>query len=56
MQSTRAEDPFTGPVFVFRSKRADRMKILFKDGTGLVIGYKRLKESAFTWPAIRDGR
>lgn len=55
VQSILAEDPFTGTVFVFRAKRADRMKILFWDGSGLVMGYKRLEESAFTWPAIRDG-
>ena len=55
VQSTLAEDPFTGTVFVFRSKRADRLKILFWDGSGLVMAYKRLEESTFTWPAIRDG-
>ena len=55
VQSTLAEDPFTGTVFVFRAKRADRMKILFWDGSGLVMAYKRLEESTFTWPGIRDG-
>ncbi|WP_339115113.1 IS66 family insertion sequence element accessory protein TnpB [Thioclava sp. GXIMD2076] len=50
VQSTLAEDPFTGTVFVFRSKRADRLKILFWDGSGLVMAYKRLEESTFTWP------
>ena len=55
VQSTLAEDPFTGTVFVFRSKRADRLKILFWDGSGLVMAYKRLEENTFTWPAIRDG-
>ena len=49
------KDPFTGTVFVFRAKRADRMKVLFWDGTGLVMAYKRLEETTFTWPAIRDG-
>ena len=55
VQSMLAEDPFTGTVFVFRPKRADRLKILFWDGSGLVMAYKRLEESTFTWPAIRDG-
>jgi len=53
--SVLRKDPFTGTVFVFRAKRADRMKILFWDGTGLVMAYKRLEETSFTWPAIRDG-
>ena len=69
VQSVLKEDPFTGTVFVFRAKRADRLKILFWDdeedqetvrGTvsptnGLVMAYKRLEEATFTWPAIRDG-
>ncbi len=55
VQSMLAEDPFTVRVFVFRSKRADRLKILFWDGSGLVMVYKRLEASTFTWPSIRDG-
>lgn len=55
VQSVLEEDPFTGTVFVFRPKRLDRLKILFWDGTGLVMAYKRLEDSTFTWPAIRDG-
>ncbi|MFX0541966.1 IS66 family insertion sequence element accessory protein TnpB [Roseovarius sp. S4756] len=55
VQSVLQEDPFTGKVFVFRAKRADRLKILFWDGTGLVMAYKRLEDTTFTWPAIRDG-
>jgi len=35
VQSALKEDPFTGTVFVFRAKRADRLKILFWDGSGL---------------------
>ena len=55
VQSVLLEDPFTGTVFVFRAKRADRLKILFWDGTGLVMAYKRLEETTFTCPAIKDG-
>jgi len=47
-------DPFTGTVFVFRSKRSDRLKLLYWDGSGLVMAYKRLEEHVFAWPAIRD--
>ena len=28
---------FTGMVFVFRAKRSDRLKLIFRDGTGLVM-------------------
>lgn len=48
-------DPFSGTVFVFRSKRSDRLKLLYWDGTGLVMAYKRLEEHVFAWPAIKDG-
>ncbi|WP_231564830.1 IS66 family insertion sequence element accessory protein TnpB [Paracoccus halophilus] len=49
------KDSFTGMVFVFRSHRADRLKLLYWDGTGLVMAYKRLEDTTFTWPAIKDG-
>jgi transposase len=49
------KDPFTGTVFVFRSRKADRLKLIYWDSSGLVIAYKRLEEQTFTWPDIRDG-
>jgi len=33
------EDPFSGTVIVYRSKRADRIKILVWDGSGLVVSW-----------------
>ena len=30
-------DPFSGVVYVFRAKRADRVKLIFWDGTGVVL-------------------
>ena len=48
-------DPFSGAVFVFRANRADRVKIVVWDGTGLVMIYKRLEDSRFAWPAVSDG-
>ncbi|QRZ16052.1 IS66 family insertion sequence element accessory protein TnpB (plasmid) [Paracoccus methylovorus] len=53
--SVLRKDPFTGTVFVFRARRADRLKLLYWDGTGLVMAYKRLEDATFTWPAIKDG-
>jgi len=55
VSSVLRKDPFTGTVFVFRSRRADRLKLLYWDGTGLVMAYKRLEDTTFTWPAIKDG-
>lgn len=48
-------DPYSGLVIVFRAKRADRVKILFWDGTGMVMTYKRLEDGKFVWPVISDG-
>lgn len=48
-------DPFNGIVYVFRSKRADKVKLLFWDQTGLVLIAKRLEDGRFRWPAIEDG-
>ena len=47
-------NPYSG-VVVFRAKRADRVKTLLWDGTGLVLAYKRLEQGRFAWPAVRDG-
>ena len=47
--------PFLGVVFIFRSKRLDRLKILMWDGSGLCLLAKRLESGAFTWPPVRDG-
>ena len=47
-------DPFDGGLYVFRSKRRDRVKILTWDGSGLVLYYKRI-EGQFTWPPIKEG-
>src|SRR4051812_43134125 len=48
-------DPFSGAVLVFRSRRADRIKILLWDGSGLVLVWKQLEGGAFRWPAVVDG-
>src|SRR3546814_5904591 len=39
--------PFSGVVFIFRSKRANRIKLLVWDGTGLVLGSKVLQTGGF---------
>ena len=48
-------DPFCGAVFVFRSKRADRIKLLMWDQTGMVLVHKRLEGGKFVWPQMQDG-
>jgi len=36
-------DPFSGAVYVFRAKRADRVKLIYWDGTGVCLFAKRLE-------------
>jgi transposase len=48
-------DPFNGAIFIFRSKRSDRLKLIVWDGTGLVMTYKRIEGSGFVWPRMTDG-
>ncbi len=48
-------DPFSGAIFIFRSKRSDRMKLIVWDGTGLVMTYERIEGSGFVWPRMTDG-
>jgi transposase len=49
------EDPFSGAVVVFRAKRADRIKILIWDGSGLVLVWKQMSQGSFRWPPVMDG-
>lgn len=48
-------DPFSGVVYVFRAKRADRVKLIFWDGTGVCLFAKRLDDGEFRWPRVQDG-
>jgi transposase len=42
-------DPFSGAVFVFRSKRATAIKLLVYDGQGFWLCHKRLSQGRFSW-------
>lgn len=50
-----ASDVYAGDIFIFRSKRLDRLKLLIWDGSGLCLVTKRLERDVFTWPEVRDG-
>jgi transposase len=47
--------PYSGDVFVFRSKRSDRLKVLMFDGSGMVLATKWLEEGRFAWPPVEAG-
>jgi transposase len=50
VQETLQLDPLSGHLFVFRGKRADRVKILWWDTHGYAIWYKRLEVGGFRFP------
>ena len=50
VRSQLANDPFSGHLFVFHNKRADRLKVLYWDRDGLCIWYKRLERGRFHFP------
>ncbi|CAK0760939.1 transposase [Azospirillaceae bacterium] len=55
VQQALKANPFCGDLFIFRCRRADRIKILGWDGTGLWLYQKRLEQGRFEWPPVRDG-
>lgn len=49
-------DPFSGALFVFRSRRRTAIKVLAYDGQGFWIAQKRLSEGRFRhWPESEVG-
>ncbi len=49
------ENPQSGHLFVFRSRRGDRLKILVWDRDGFVLWYKRLELGVFKLPRVEQG-
>lgn len=48
VQLTFNEDLTSGSYFAFMNRRGDRMKVLYWDGDGFVIWYKRLEKGRFS--------
>jgi transposase len=45
----------SGALFVFYGRRRDALKVLFFDGSGMCIFYKRLDRGTFRLPEATDG-
>lgn len=55
VQTTLAENPFSGHIFVFRGRRGDLVKLLWFDGDGMCLCAKRLERGRFVWPQALSG-
>jgi transposase len=55
VQSVIHQDPLSGHLFLFRSRRAERLKVLMWDGDGYVLWYKRLEAGVFKLPRLAPG-
>jgi transposase len=49
-------DPLCGHLFVFVNRRADRIKVIWYDGNGFALFYKRLERGRFHWLADAQAR
>ena len=46
------KDPLSGHLFLFVNRRRDKLKILYWDGDGLAIWYRRLEQGTFQMPTV----
>ena len=48
-------DPLSGHLFIFFSKRCDRVRIVYWDRNGYAMWTKRLEKGRFRWPEAAGG-
>jgi transposase len=46
------KDPLSGHLFLFVNRRRDKLKILYWDGDGLAIWYRRLEQGSYQLPKV----
>ena len=50
IQETLGRAPCDGSAYAFRNRRANRLKLLIWDGTGVWLCQRRLHHGHFIWP------
>ena len=48
------QDPISGDVFIFINNRRTHIKLLYWDGDGFALFYKRLERGCFARTAVND--
>ena len=47
-------DPMSDAVFVFHNRHCDKVKLLYWDGDGFCLLYKRIEQGKFHFPKVLD--
>ena len=55
VQQALGRDPHGGDLYIFRGRRADLVKVLWHDDTGMSLYAKRLERGRFVCPQAKDG-
>ncbi len=50
VQNLLVRTPCDGSAYAFRNRRANRLKLLIWDGTGVWLCQRRLHQGGFVWP------
>jgi transposase len=54
IQSTLGKSPCDGSAYAFCNQRANRIKLLIWDGTGVWLAQRRLHRGHFCWPTADE--
>ncbi len=47
-----AQNPLSGHLFVFRNRNGNRLKILYWEGAGFCLVYRRLEKGTYRFPPV----